>query len=172
MTEFDIRDSAVPSEVLVHGPLAFPIGSTQDGRAFLAGAYYGQGRVIVVTHEGYLGRKELRPFWLNAIHWLDEGRNGLVGVLPELNSAHSLLSQSGLACESTSFRKDLSVFVCTSYSDEHAEEIQDFVAEGGGLLIGGHAWYWSYSHPRQSELADYAGGVLHFTLFIKKKKIC
>lgn len=57
VSEFDIRGGAVPSEVLVHGPLAFPIGTTDDGRAFLAGAYYGQGRVIVVTHEGYMGRE-------------------------------------------------------------------------------------------------------------------
>lgn len=57
VTEFDIQGGAVASEVLVHGPLAFPIGTTDDGRAFLAGAYYGQGRVIVVTHEGFLGRE-------------------------------------------------------------------------------------------------------------------
>lgn len=31
-----------------------------------------------------------------------------------------------------------------AYSGAHAQEIQDFVAEGGGLVIGGHAWYWSY----------------------------
>lgn len=31
-----------------------------------------------------------------------------------------------------------------AYSGAHAKEIQDFVAEGGGLVIGGHAWYWSY----------------------------
>lgn len=31
-----------------------------------------------------------------------------------------------------------------AYSDAHAKEIQDFVAEGGGLVIAGHAWYWSY----------------------------
>lgn len=45
------------SEVMVHGPLAFPIGTTSDGQAFLAGAYYGQGRVIVISHEGLMGRE-------------------------------------------------------------------------------------------------------------------
>ncbi|XP_053176530.1 TRPM8 channel-associated factor homolog isoform X2 [Scomber japonicus] len=122
VSEFDIRGGAVPSEVLVHGPLAFPIGTTDDGRAFLAGAYYGQGRVIVVTHEGYMGRETLAPFWKNAIHWLDEGRQGVV-----------------------------------AYSDQHVEEIQDFVAEGGGLLIGGHAWHWAQTHRGQNPLTDFSG---------------
>ncbi|KAM6959061.1 TRPM8 channel-associated factor homolog [Aplochiton taeniatus] len=154
VSEFDIQGGAVPSELLVHGPLAFPIGSTPDGHAFLAGAYYGQGRVIAVTHEGYLGKKELAPFWLNAIGWLDEGRNGLIGCVPSLQSA---LSAAGVKCEPTGFRKDLSVYVCTSYCDMLATEIQNFVAEGGGLLIGGHGWWWAQSHPGQNPLTDYPG---------------
>lgn len=55
--EFDFGGEALCSEVLVHGPLAFPIGTNEDGKAFLAGAYYGQGRVIVISHEGLLRKK-------------------------------------------------------------------------------------------------------------------
>lgn len=57
MTEFDLTSDLLASEVMVHGPLAFPIGTTTDGRPFLAGTYYGQGRVIVVTHEVVLGKE-------------------------------------------------------------------------------------------------------------------
>ncbi|XP_040902035.1 TRPM8 channel-associated factor homolog [Toxotes jaculatrix] len=148
VSQFDLQGDLLASEVLVHGPLAFPIGTTEDGRAFLAGAYYGRGRVIVITHEELLRRETLAPFWNNAIHWLDQGRKGVVGVVPELNG----FPKAGLQCENTNFRKDLSVFVCTAYSDDHAEEIQDFVAEGGGLLIGGHAWYWAQTHRRNKIL--------------------
>ncbi|KAM9359156.1 uncharacterized protein ABDE67_002310 [Symphorus nematophorus] len=155
VSEFDLRGEAVPSEVLVHGPLAFPIGTTDDGRPFLAGAYYGQGRVIVITHEGLLRRETLAPVWINALRWLDEGRNGVVGVVPDY--ALKVLSKSGLRCERTNFRKDLSVFVCTAYSNDHVEEIQDFVAEGGGLLIGGHAWWWAHTHPGQNPCTDFSG---------------
>jgi hypothetical protein len=28
-----------------------------------------------------------------------------------------------------------------------AAAIQQFVSSGGGLVIGAHAWYWSYSNP-------------------------
>ncbi|KAL0972776.1 hypothetical protein UPYG_G00194610 [Umbra pygmaea] len=157
VSEFDIRGESVPSVVLVHGPLAFPIGATPDGRAFLAGAYYGQGRVIVVTHEGYVGREQFSPFWINAVHWLDKGRNGPVGISSGIAFSFPLLCQSGVPCERSGFRKDLSVYVCTSYSDKQVDEIQNFVAEGGGLLIGGHAWWWAHTHPGQNPMTDYAG---------------
>uniref|UniRef100_A0A3Q4M426 Peptidase M60 domain-containing protein n=1 Tax=Neolamprologus brichardi TaxID=32507 RepID=A0A3Q4M426_NEOBR len=55
ISEFELPLGSTASEVLVHGPLAFPIDTTHDGRAFLAGAYYGQGRVILISHEGFLG---------------------------------------------------------------------------------------------------------------------
>ncbi|XP_037632034.1 TRPM8 channel-associated factor homolog isoform X2 [Sebastes umbrosus] len=155
VSDFDLQGGTVASEVLVHGPLAFPIGTTSTGQAFLAGAYYGQGRVIVISHEGLLGRETLAPFWKNAIHWLDEGRQGVVGVAP--NVKINVLSNCGLRCEKTDFREDLSVHVCNAYSDKHAEKIREFVAEGGGLLIGGHAWYWKQTHNGQNELTDFAG---------------
>ncbi|XP_059186461.1 TRPM8 channel-associated factor homolog [Centropristis striata] len=153
VSEFDLGRDLVASEVLVHGPLAFPIGTTEDGRAFLAGTYYGKGRVIVIAHEAPMSSKALSSFWNNAIGWLDQGRKGVVGVVP----GRGYLSQSGLQYEETEFRKDLSVFVCDVYSDQHMEEIQDFVAEGGGLLIGGHAWYWAQTHPGRNPMTDFLG---------------
>ncbi|XP_049323275.1 TRPM8 channel-associated factor homolog isoform X2 [Astyanax mexicanus] len=154
VSEFDIQGGAIASEVMAHGPLAFPIGLTSGGRAFIAGAYHGQGRVIVTTHEGYMGRDALSTFWINAIRWLDEGRNGVIGVSPNLKDAHRILSQSGLNCQFTGLRDDLSVFVCTSYSDAQSQEIQEFVAEGGGLLIGGHAWYWAQCNPNRNVMTE------------------
>ncbi|XP_026224886.1 TRPM8 channel-associated factor homolog isoform X2 [Anabas testudineus] len=136
VSDFDLQGGSLASEILVHGPLAFPIGTTDDGRVFLAGAYYGQGRVILISHEGFMGRETLAPFWKNAIHWLDEGRQGVVGVLPD--HALNVLRMSGLQCEKTNIRKDLSIFVCTAYSDEHA-------------------WYWAQTNWGQNPLTDFPG---------------
>ncbi|KAJ8369061.1 hypothetical protein SKAU_G00090890 [Synaphobranchus kaupii] len=138
VSEFDIKCNSTPSEVMVHGPLSFPIAAIPGGRAFFAGSYYGQGRVIVTTHEGYLARPSLEPFLLNAIRWLDEGRNGEVGIFPKMKGAQTLLSKSGLTCTLTNFRDDLSVYVCTSYSNAHAAEIQDFILNRLGLSILGN----------------------------------
>lgn len=58
--------------------------------------------------------------------------------------------------EKTGFKEDLSVFVSPSNPQSHLEEIKNFVAEGGGLLIGGHAWYWAQSHGK-SPMAEFGG---------------
>uniref|UniRef100_A0A3Q3XAR4 Peptidase M60 domain-containing protein n=1 Tax=Mola mola TaxID=94237 RepID=A0A3Q3XAR4_MOLML len=155
VSEFDLTGGSILSEILVHSPVAFPIATTDDGRAFLAGTYYGRGRVIVISHEGFLSRQTLTTFWTNALRWLDQGRQGVVGVVQ--HGPLSVLSKSGLKCEKTGFRDDLSVFVCTAYSDDYSKEIQDFVAEGGGLLVGGHAWYWAYTHSLENPMTDFSG---------------
>ncbi|KAK9961902.1 hypothetical protein ABG768_007300 [Culter alburnus] len=157
VSEFDTQGKALASEVMVHGPLAFSIAVTPAGKAFIAGAYYGQGRVILVSHESYLSRDSLSTFMINAIKWLDEGRTGVIGILPSLKAAHAVLNKSGLDCQLTDLREDLSVYVCTSYSDAQCAEIQEFVAEGGGLLIGGHAWHWAKTHPGCNVMTEYPG---------------
>jgi len=41
------------------------------------------------------------------------------------------------------------------HSDADNKNITDFLLSGGGLIMGGHAWYWSYSN---SDLAhNYPG---------------
>ena len=101
--------------------------------------------------------QELVPLWHNALRWLDQGRKGVVGVLPSLTDLPSLYGPSGLSCRNTDFTDDLSVFVSTVYCDEKAQEMQDFVMEGGGLLIGGHAWDWCSCNPELNPLTDFAG---------------
>ncbi|KAK2916895.1 hypothetical protein Q8A67_001269 [Cirrhinus molitorella] len=157
VSEFNIQSEAVPSEVMVHGPLAFPIAVTPDGKAFIAGAYYGQGRVILLSHESYMDRDSLSTFLINAIKWLDQDRKGVIGIEPRLKPAQTVLSKSGLDCQVTGFREDLSIYVCTSYIDAQSAEIQEFVAEGGGLMIGGHAWHWAQTHHGGNVMTDYPG---------------
>lgn len=55
--ELDVGSKSIFSEILPHGSLAFPIGTTEDGRPFLAGAYYGLGRVLVISHEECLSNQ-------------------------------------------------------------------------------------------------------------------
>lgn len=88
---------------------------------------------------------------------MDEGRNGVIGVGACPDSSCFNLISNCCNCVKTDFREDLSVFVCTAYNGDHLEEIQDFVAEGGGLLVGGHAWYWAQTHPGQNTMMDFVG---------------
>lgn len=86
-----------------------------------------------------------------------------VGACPD-SSCFNLIS-SWCNCVNTDFREDLSVFVCTAYNSDHLEEIQNFVAEGGGLLVGGHAWYWAQTHPRQNTMTEFVGKLPNNKIF-------
>ncbi|KAG7277053.1 hypothetical protein CRUP_025463 [Coryphaenoides rupestris] len=149
VSEYTLNNAS--SEIQVHGHLAFPISP------FIAGAYYGRGRVICVTHEALFSQQDFVPLWLNALRWLDQGREGVVGVEPSMADLPSMYGPSGLSCQNTELTDELSVFVCMAYCEKKAQELHDFVMEGGGLLIGGHAWYWSYCHPELNLLTDFAG---------------
>ncbi|KAM4742719.1 TRPM8 channel-associated factor homolog [Anableps anableps] len=153
ISEFDIQGDRVASEALVHGSLAFPIGITDKGEAFLAGTFYGRGRVILVTQKSFLQYEKLASFWKNAFDWLDQGRKGVAGFEPGVKPLPNL----GLTCKTTKFSPELSVFACEAYTSMDAETIQNFVVEGGGLLIGGHAWYWASMHTGQNATKDFSG---------------
>ncbi|XP_056428973.1 TRPM8 channel-associated factor homolog isoform X2 [Hyla sarda] len=152
VSTLDVSGTEIASELLLHGPLTFPIGITNNFQCFFAAAYYGRGRIVVGTHEAYLYRKELKPFILNAVSWLDAGRNGRIGVKKDLQIMTKVLQNS---CAISNVSSEVSVYCCRSSNDAEVETIQQFVAEGGGLLIAGHAWYWSYSNP--NVLSQYPG---------------
>ncbi|XP_073435427.1 TRPM8 channel-associated factor homolog [Dendrobates tinctorius] len=147
ITSLDISGRSVPSELLLHGPLTFPVGITDDYRCFVGAAFYGRGRVVVGGHETFLDKPELKTLTINTISWLDMGRKGKIGVNKELGALANILEKEGLPCVLSELVPGLSVYCCTSYSDMEAEKIQQFVAEGGSLLIAGQSWSWSYSNP-------------------------
>ncbi|KAM4035792.1 TRPM8 channel-associated factor homolog [Anomaloglossus baeobatrachus] len=147
VTNLDISGASIPSEMLLHGPLTFPLGITDNYRCFAGAAFYGRGRVVVEGHASLFDYPKFKTFTMNILSWLDMGRNGRIGVHKDLKVFAGILQKEGIPYEVSDFDPGLSVYCCTSYSDRDGQEIQQFVAEGGGLLIGGQAWYWSYSNP-------------------------
>ncbi|XP_010953386.3 TRPM8 channel-associated factor 2 [Camelus bactrianus] len=161
ITELDIQTGVIPSQLLVHGALAFPLGLDASLGCFLAAARYGRGRVVLAAHEGMLCAPKMEPFLLNAVHWLARGQTGKVGVNTSLENLCALLSEHGLECSlEPHLTGDLCVYCCVAYSDEEATQLQEFVAEGGGLLIGGQAWWWASENPGSSALAGFPGNVI------------
>lgn len=147
----------VPSPLLVHGALSFPLCLDRSQRCLLAAARYGRGRLVVATHESQLFSPKLARFLLNAVSWLDAGRKGLVGVDPSLKKLCGLLSQAEVKSQVSQLTGDISVYCCTSYGDRDAEKIHAFVAEGGGLLVGGQAWHWASQNCGEAAVAKYPG---------------
>ncbi|XP_078009263.1 TRPM8 channel-associated factor 2-like isoform X2 [Phascolarctos cinereus] len=158
ITELDINTGGLPSQLLVHGALAFPLGLDSSLGCFLAAARYGRGRVVLAAHEGMLCAPTLRPFLCNAITWLAGGQMGTIGVNSNVKKLYSLVSERGLKCTIEShLTAGLSVYCCSAYSDQEARKLHEFVAEGGGLLIGGQAWWWASQNPGKTAVADYPG---------------
>ncbi|XP_036285028.1 TRPM8 channel-associated factor 2 isoform X2 [Pipistrellus kuhlii] len=161
ISELDIKTGGVPSQLLVHGSLAFPLGLDASLGCFLAAARYGQGRVVLAAHEGMLCAPKMGPFLLNAVCWLSRGQKGKIGVNKSLKNLCAPLSELGLECSlEPHLTSGLAVYCCTAYSDSQAKQLQEFVAEGGGLLIGGQAWWWASQNPGHSTLAGFPGNII------------
>ncbi|XP_004629156.1 TRPM8 channel-associated factor 2 [Octodon degus] len=161
ISELDIKTGGVPSQLLVHGALAFPVGLDASLACFLAAARYGRGRVVLAAHEGMLCAPKLGPFLFNAVRWLARGHTGKVGVNTSLKTLPPLLLEHGLGRSLVShLTHDLSVYCCAAYSAQEAKGLHEFVAEGGGLLIGGQAWWWASQNPGRSALAAFPGNVI------------
>ncbi|XP_016012647.2 TRPM8 channel-associated factor 2 isoform X2 [Rousettus aegyptiacus] len=161
ISELDIKTGGIPSQLLVHGALAFPLGLDASLGCFLAAARYGRGRVVLAAHEGLLCAPKMTPFLLNAVRWLARGKAGKVGVNTRLKNLRALLSEHGLKCSLEPHLTDgLHVYCCVAYCDKEAKQLQEFVAEGGGLLIGGQAWWWASQNPGRSALAGFPGNVI------------
>uniref|UniRef100_A0A4X2M948 Peptidase M60 domain-containing protein n=1 Tax=Vombatus ursinus TaxID=29139 RepID=A0A4X2M948_VOMUR len=158
ITKLDLSECGILSQLLVHGPLAFPIGLHPNFACAVAGARYGRGRVIVLSQEGLLFSSKLCLFLINAVRWLKGDQTGRIGVTPECENLFHKLIDNGMNCSlESNLTADMSVYCCIAYNDSKAKQILEFVAEGGGLLIGGQAWAWSQQNPTKSVLTGFAG---------------
>ncbi|KAM3832383.1 TRPM8 channel-associated factor 2 [Vipera latastei] len=153
----DLQNEMTPSPLLIHGALAFPVGISDTYQSFLAAAYYGRGRIVVASHEGFLSISSMKSFLLNAISWLSAGKGRKVGIGDNLQELYSMLNQAMIPCELTNFKEGLGIYCCTAYDAEEMESIHEFVSEGGGLLIGGQSWYWASVNANSSAISEYPG---------------
>ncbi|XP_078514893.1 TRPM8 channel-associated factor homolog [Lissotriton helveticus] len=155
VTDLDITNGGLPSQLLVHGLLAFPVGLDDSHQSFLAAAHYGKGRVVIATHGDQLKTVGLKTFLLNAVSWLDAGRKGKIGMVSRLTGLHELLNANNVASEYSDLVPSLSVYCCLYDSASEVQKIQEFVAEGGGMLIGVQAWWWANDNRGQDAVAEY-----------------
>lgn len=162
ISELDITNSdCFPSQLLVHGALAFPLGLDTYHGCVVAAARYGRGRVVVTGHKTLLSYSKINQFILNAVRWLDAGRQGKILVQPELRNLANLLSAGGIEVTSgTQLSEDTSVLCVDPLIELDIKELQEFVAEGGGLFVGAQAWWWAFKNPGVSPLAHFPGNLL------------
>jgi hypothetical protein len=154
-------DGAYFSTLVSHGDMAFPVIMDASNRALVAAARRGDGRVFHVGHESLIGGAlsgdgDAAALFLNAIDWAGPAESSVIGVQSGYTSAGNLLSDAGYTVETRgpSDVSGIDVWVGGVYdelTDEQAITMQEFVENGGGLVTGGHAWYWSYSNDNAAE---------------------
>ncbi|XP_058537250.1 TRPM8 channel-associated factor 3-like [Ochotona princeps] len=156
ITELDISRGQCPSKLLVHGPQAFPLGIDSLFNCFLAAAHYGHGQVVLCGNESMMFDDKMDTFMMNALHWLKGQQKGKIGVHSQLQPLSSLLARNNLEWRSTDIpTSDLSVYCCSSLNEMHVKNMEEFVAEGGGVLMGSHAGQWAKQHPDSNFLIEY-----------------
>ncbi|CAH7469385.1 TRPM8 channel-associated factor 3 [Phodopus roborovskii] len=158
VTSWALPKESVPCELLLTGEAAFPVMVNDKGQVLIAASSYGQGRLVVMSHEGYLLHAGLAPFLLNAVRWLRPSPGAHIVVHPSLASLVSILSGSDLqALVQPEPGETLGVYCTDAYSDTVTEKLVQFVKRGGGLLIGGQAWYWASQHGSGRVLSSFPG---------------
>ena len=148
-----------PSPILPIGRWAFPIGFTEGGYTsdipVISASHVGRGKMIGYGHESWVtgGGIEETEFSLRAIEWVC-GKNSNIGLAYGSGFDHfkDELESEGHTVYLSSSPNNLSNLDClldefwNGHNDQDNSNITDFLLSGGGLIMGGHAWYWSYSN--------------------------
>jgi hypothetical protein len=50
-----------------------------------------------------------------------------------------------------------SVYITEGHYDDNADNLLNYVRNGGGLIVGGHAWFWADKNPNKCLLLNHPG---------------
>jgi len=145
--------SSYPSLILPFGEWAFPVGLDSSDRPTVSASHAGQGRIVGYGHEAMVSKTTGAHgnLSLNALDWVCDGRQR-VGLESSFNGWKDTLLSEGYSVITSATPSDLHTMDCfvtefwNSYSDSENTQIENWLTNGGGLIMGGHAWYWSYSN--------------------------
>lgn len=159
--ELDLCGPSAPSDLVLIGEHAFPLAMNSQGQVIMAASLYGRGRIVVLGHEGYLAA--FPDLVQNAMSWLGGDGSGTlsVAVHQQVKAVADNLSTSKFKVEVVGgFGPHLSagVYVADAYSvATDAKALVAFMKAGGGVLLGGQAWNWAQTRPKDNVLLLFEG---------------
>lgn len=149
-----------PSPVLPIGEWSFPVAFAEGGYTseipVISASHAGKGRILGYGHESWVygsGGVEEAAFSLRAVEWAC-GANAVVGLAygAGFDGFQDDLESQGHTVQTSVSPDNLSGLDClldefwNGHDDEDNQNIVSFLLGGGGVIMGGHAWYWSYSN--------------------------
>ena len=149
-----------PSPVLPIGEWSFPVAFAEGGYTseipVISASHVGKGRMLGYGHESWVGGSggiEETAFSLRAVEWVC-GANADVGLAygAGFDGFQDELESEGHTVHNSVSPDNLSGLDClldefwNGHDDDDNANIVDFLLHGGGVVMGGHAWYWSYSN--------------------------
>tara|TARA_B100000513_G_scaffold194943_1_gene124608 strand:+ start:2557 stop:6555 length:3999 start_codon:yes stop_codon:yes gene_type:complete len=139
------------SLILPIGKWSFPLGRDSTDSTVVSASHVGRGKMIGLGHESWVTQNH--EFNFRAVEWVC-GEDANVGLAYGAGFDHweDELQAEGHSVYLSVTPDDLSQVDClidefwNGHDDDDNLAIEQFLLEGGGLIMGGHAWYWSYSN--------------------------
>jgi hypothetical protein len=159
---------SLPSSTVVWGDTAFPVILDEANIPFVTAARVGEGRAFQVGHESYIGGGltgdgDTGQLIRNAVQWVSAAPAPVIGIEQGLSSLATFLEAEGYTVETTDLLNldEYDVYCTTTYEEPSEDGLTAFRAwllDGGGLIAGGHAWWWGYENDNAAE--NYPGNKL------------
>lgn len=139
------------SLILPIGKWSFPLGRDTTDSTVVAASHVGRGKMIGLGHESWVTQNH--EFNFRAVEWVC-GEAANVGLAYGAGFDHweDELQAEGYSVHLSVTPDDLSQVDClldefwNGHDDDDNLAIEQFLLGGGGVIMGGHAWYWSYSN--------------------------
>jgi len=148
----DVGGGALPGPLILMGDDAFPLAECRnyDGTCSFAaaGAFYGQGRAVYLSHPAYLEsrpfQRDTAAFLKQSVRWVAAGKGGAkIAVLRSAGTVEAF-KELGFAdvtrIGGADSLKGFDVLIASGFQKDEVPVILDFVKQGGGLVSAGLGW--------------------------------
>jgi len=150
-----LSGNSLPDSLVLYGPTAFVVALDEQTHPFMAAARVGEGKLFHIAHESHLrfdGPGGSHRLMFNLLEWMTEGDpEAVIGVEQGLNLDVEPVTTFGYTVRNVARGAfdGLSVYIGTTYDafdDAQVDAYETFLNEGGGVITGGHAWWWAQNN--------------------------
>ena len=139
------------SLILPIGEWSFPLGRDSNDNTVVSASHVGRGKMVGYGHESWVMQDH--DFTMRAVEWAC-GQSANIGLAygAGFDDWEDDLKERGHDVFLSVTPDDLSEIDClvdefwNGHDDGDNSVIEEFLLDGGGLIMGGHSWYWSYSN--------------------------